>query len=277
MPDPKNRLRIRAINTVGFVDKGDDPVAEIVFWKRAPTEESMDTESRNLLQKIYDAVTKKGGDTDTPSGDIEMAEFKKEDLSDEARAAFDALEAEVAELKVQVETPAPAVTEEPDVLKSLPDEQREAIEKRIAATEARVEKAEAEAKAAREQASIEKRERRMAAFRKSAETDHLNVQGSTEEVAEMLFAVEENLEPEMAKRVTDALKAASAQIGENSGLLGEIGKHGGDLGPDSPAGQLEKIAKEKQAADGITYEQAFDRVLDDPANRRLVEASRKQQ
>lgn len=29
------RLRVKRINTVGFVDKGDDPEAQIVFWKRS--------------------------------------------------------------------------------------------------------------------------------------------------------------------------------------------------------------------------------------------------
>ena len=30
----KNRLRVKSLNTVGFVDKGDDPKAEIMFFKR---------------------------------------------------------------------------------------------------------------------------------------------------------------------------------------------------------------------------------------------------
>lgn len=34
MPPTTHRLRVRQLNTVGFVDKGDDPKAEIVFFKR---------------------------------------------------------------------------------------------------------------------------------------------------------------------------------------------------------------------------------------------------
>lgn len=39
------RLHVKRIDTVGFVDRGDDPQAMLTFWKRAPVEKAMKTEA----------------------------------------------------------------------------------------------------------------------------------------------------------------------------------------------------------------------------------------
>ena len=285
MPDPKNRLRVGKIETVGFVGEGDNPPADIVFWKRkAEGDEPVnDPETRTLLQKIYDAVTKKGGDTEPARGDQKMAEFDKDSLPEEARAAFDQLQSQVADLTARLEAAGSDDggddnADGGDVLKGLPPDVQAAIEKRVGEAESRIEKAEERAVKAEEAAAVEKRERRMAAFRKSAGTEYLNIQGSVDEKADMLYAIDEHLPEEQAGALRTALAAASTQLGKNAILLGEIGQHGSDADPDSPQARIEALAKQRQEKEpALTYEQAYAKVLEDPSNRGLVAESRRRQ
>lgn len=280
MPDPdKLLLDVEELEAVGFVDAGANPDSDIMIWKRKKENAVDNADTRNMLQKIYDAVTKNADQTDGSGDSIpdtgeETMELNKSELSDEVREHIEALEAQVAELQA---TPEPEGDEgEPDVMKSLPDEQRSEIEKRMAEQEARIAKAEKEAADARAEAAIEKRERRMASFRKQASEKMPLLKGTTDEVAEVLFEAEENLPEDINTRLVETLTAASAQLAE-SGLIAEIGKHGGDQGPDSPYSELGEIAKSIREADPeITFEQAMTKAMQDPANRALVEAYRRQ-
>lgn len=67
----KARLRVKSLNTVGFVDKGDDPKAEIMFFKR----------------KVEKMIKEEGGKFCVYQGDKKMGEF---DTREEAeRANYD--------------------------------------------------------------------------------------------------------------------------------------------------------------------------------------------
>lgn len=53
MPTPTHRLHVRRLDTVGFVDKGDDPKAEVVFFKRAETFDEAGSTER-ISSEMYD-------------------------------------------------------------------------------------------------------------------------------------------------------------------------------------------------------------------------------
>lgn len=53
MPIATHRLRVRRVKTVGFVDKGDDPDAEIVFFKRAETFDEVGSSER-ISEEVWD-------------------------------------------------------------------------------------------------------------------------------------------------------------------------------------------------------------------------------
>lgn len=62
MATAKNRLHVKRLNTVGFVDKGDDPKAEIMFFKRK-IEKGIKEEGGKFC--VYDESGKKMGEHET--------------------------------------------------------------------------------------------------------------------------------------------------------------------------------------------------------------------
>lgn len=96
------------------------------------------------------------------------------------------------------------------------------------------------------------------------------------DLAEILKAARENLDPEMVGKLEDVLKAANARI-ESSDLFTELGKTH-LLGAESPGdawSQIEKMADElvekSGAGEAITKDAAVARVLDTEAGKRLYE------
>jgi len=82
MPDPKALLRVTRIDSIGFVDKGDNPEAEITLWKRDPNAKRADTFAE---QGAEDAVRHEVYDmTDRMSRALHGAVFEAEEGQDPA-------------------------------------------------------------------------------------------------------------------------------------------------------------------------------------------------
>ncbi len=206
-----NQLTNLEITKVAFVDAGANQHADILIYKKAPepptkTEEPSVAETTE--QKIEKAVAEKvlaiEAELETTKGILaELDEMDNDTLA--ALKGF-----EIAKAKP-----------EEDVLKGLPDEVRERIEK----AENRVAKME--------------QERRAEHFAKAAQ-EYGNVAGA-DDLAPILEAVD-RLDPDVAKRLTPILKAADARIAEGA-LFSEAGNTGFDS-----ADPFEKV---KVAADEI--------------------------
>lgn len=81
---------------------------------------------------------------------------------------------------------------------------------------------------------------------------------ATDEQVEALYRLEK-ADPDAAATVREALRAALAQA-DAAGLFKELGDGGGD---ESAAGKLEALAKARAEKDGVTYEEAYDRVIEE--------------
>ena len=113
------RLRVKRIMTVGFVDKGDNPPADLVFWKRKPDEtgdspmlkfwkaiaEKLGMKPDEVDKLLADAGADGGGDNgDGATGDVNMTDLEKLQAQfDELKESTDALEKRAKDAEAKVE------------------------------------------------------------------------------------------------------------------------------------------------------------------------------
>lgn len=264
-------LRVEEIEAVGFVDSGANQLADVLIWKRSTEDEDMSDKPQDggklahmlravgsLLKwsddeveaAVEEAVTK------STSEEGEMTEFNVAELPEEAQEHFRAMEErattaesalEVSEAKV-AELSKAEEPEEDDVLKGLPEE----VVKRLEAAEERADRAEEIAKA-------ERRERRLADFRKQAEDELDALPGEVDDKAELLEAIE-GLDDEQTKALRTMLRSAN-EVAKSDKLMDEHGVGGGGE-EDKAIAKISARAKELvEKGDIATFEQAFDHVM----------------
>jgi len=97
MPEPKALLRVRRIDTIGLVDKGDNPESDIVFWKRedempAITKMTKKAETFEQAGKQEEARRQVWDLTERMSRAISSAVFEAEDGQDPTAIINDSLD-----------------------------------------------------------------------------------------------------------------------------------------------------------------------------------------
>ena len=202
------RLTNLVIEKVAFVDAGANPGADILIYKRAT--EPADSEGAPVADdtKFEEAVAK-------AVAEKVFALEAEHKAQGEVIAALDAMDNDTLAALRGI-TVAPVEKSDDDVLKALPDEVRERIEK-----------------AETQLAKIEG-ERRTERFAKAAE--EFTPLAPVAEIAPVLDALD-HADPEIAKSLTQILKAAAARVTEG-GLFEEFGKNDGESDP------LAKVAAE---------------------------------
>lgn len=266
-----SRLRVRRLATVGFVDKGDDPKAEVVFFKRQEIAKGVveedgkfcayDAEGKKLgayaTKEEAEAALKpapaeklKGGSEGTTTKETTMFDVTKLDAT--AQAEFKKLSDKVAELEKLV--PAPKAPEA-----VIP----EAVQKQIDATEKRAKEAEDRVQKLEDQREVEQ-------FIAKAKDLSLNA----DDFGSILRKISKAVTPDEMKKVEQTFKALAAQVKE-AGLYKEIGR--GGSGAATEADQEVKAAVDavRKADPKLTQEQAFGKVMaEQPVLRNKLEAER---
>ena len=265
----KNRLHIRRLDTVGLVDKGDNPKAEVVFFKRQAPVTKNKIEQRGDKYCVVDAEGKvvsehaseeeasasmMGKTKDTNHGGAAMpGPFDVTKLPAEAQAEFKKLTDAVATLTAEVEKHKPA----PEV--KLPAD----VQKRLDETEKRAKDAEAEIAKLVDQ-------REQETYITKAKEIGLNA----DDFATPLRKIAKALTADEFKALTTLIKAQAAQIREGE-LYKTIGR-GGSGAATEAEGQLAAAAKEiRKAHPEYSDERARGEVLaKDVALRNRLEAER---
>ena len=259
-----NRLRISMIDTVGFVDKGDNPEADIVFFKREPAAEPSPMEKfmsflkrvarleehevEQLLARGVDGSSLINDGDPNSNGESQMT-FDVSKLDDDARAAFDAavasaVEAEMAKGDDHIEE---------EMMQDLP----EAVAKRMDEFQKAIDAAEARADKAEEQVQKMVEEAQRSEY--IAKAARLNLPGAAaDDFAEILRKADSSLNAEERAKFHEVLKSASAAITEGA-LLQEVGQ--GGRGSTTVEAEVAGLALEVQKANPtLTLEQARGKV-----------------
>lgn len=273
------RLRVKRIDTVGLVDKGDDPEAEVVFWKRATPEkkkEKMSKPENRFTQTLMTALRKLGL-SDDEADSLENAAkaegwspmTKKDDkLSlDEALEKIQKLEKDLetateraeklaGELEdAQKQKDEPAEKDEPV---DLPPE----VQKRFETLEARAEAAEELAKRHQRELDLEK-------MAKRADEDLRGISGDRLEKAQVLLSMRENLDDDAFDKVMEMLKSAN-ELAAQAGVFKEWGSEGGD-GAGDAWDKIESLARQlvEKSDDALSQADAVSKVLETDEGRTL--------
>lgn len=156
------------------------------------------------------------------------------------------------------------------------------MQKRMEATEERLEQSEAEKQElakrlekAEGETAEEIQKRRRADFQKLAETELSHLQGKPEELAKQLCDLQDTLsKPEFEKHLT-MLKAANAQL-QKSGAFAPEGAPGASSGSayEEIVAKAQELRKEQKK---LTEKQAIAKVMKDPEHRDLVKRHRQEQ
>jgi len=263
--EPRFRLRVKRIDTVGFVQRGDNPPAEIVFWKRReePGGKDMDKPDLSTFQKIIKAIGNGLGlsaaevdeafgqpPNEGGEGDDVVKEFKLEDLPEVAQEEFaklrteaekvEGLATEVADLTAKVKELTPEPDPEPEKVSAEVQKQLDDSEKRAKDAEERI-------------AKLEGEKRHEEYVGKAAELT--GIPGlNPDDHAETLDKIEEALGSEAFGKFFDVLKGAAAAV--KAGDLFRVMGTG-----EAPLGTVEQevteaVAEVRKAKPSLTAEQA---------------------
>lgn len=194
--------------------------------------------------------------------DVNLTEVLKGLSADDIRKALSDEQLEGLMPPEAIVTKAEAEPE--DILKGLPDAVREMIEKNNKdLTDALESIAKAE-----EQAEIEKAARLDGEAVAVSKAAYTNLGFEHEKVAPALrkFAL---ADAEGAEVITEMLKAVNAQA--DGAIFKELGTTQGSL-TNTSAEQITALAKAKATETGISFSKAYETVVNDPANKSLVDA-----
>ncbi len=267
MPESTHRLHITRIDTVGFVTAGDDPEAEIVFFKRAPKKAAAPTpKNESDMDKFLKALAAKLGWSDE-----EVEKFTTEaglEEGDDVQKALDALtvrvekaEADNKELTDKLEAAGDEKDDdEPDPLAKLDDETRAAIQKQHDEHEAAIQKANDRAVAA-EKIATDERDKREARDLDEVVKAMPGIEGKPEEVAAMLKSARDTMDADAYTALVKTLNTASAKVVAGLTVLGRDGVPGAG---NSAWQDVEKAAEALRRDDAkMTKAVAIDKVLQD--------------
>jgi len=254
------RIRVRSISTVGFVDKGDDPEASVELLKRRE-EEPVETPEMTTYQKVMKAVgAVLGLDAETAISEVDpnieeegrMAEYKREDLPQEAQDEIKRLEDLNAEIQAKLDAVPAPVEVEVETPVEIPD----AVAKRLDDAEKRA--SEAEQKIAK----LESEKRAALFLTKAQQFKHLP-EFTADDFGSILAKIDEALEPAEFERLEKVLRGANEAV-RQSVLLKEIGS---GSGYGSKAAEVKAEVEKIRATDStLSPEQAERKVFkDNPA------------
>ena len=239
----EHRLFIDEILTIGFVDKGDDPEAEIVFFKRK--EEAVVEDKRSLVQKLLGALGFKekeigkllaggadgSGDDDGLNQNGGRMTFDIKKLDDEQKAVFDAAVAAAVKAEIDGDDDGDVIEMSPEIAKRF-----EAMEGIAKAAEERAEEAEKTVN------KLHDEKERMVYIRKVSELD---LPGAVaDDFAEILRKADGALTDDERVKFNEVLKSASEAIKEGS-LLKEAGVSSSDTftGVEGEVVELVKVLR----------------------------------
>lgn len=271
----KNRLFVRSLKTIGFVDKGDDPKAELLIFKRHEAGEvkkgvvqedgkfcAYDAEGNKLgaydskeeaeaALKAPPTEKEKGGDDGSTTEEQPMFDVKKLDAT--AQAEFTKLTDQVATLTAKVAelTPPEPVKLPADVQKKLDDAADE-----VRKAHERIEKLE-------DQREVE----RYVGIAKSLGMN-------ADDFATPLRKIAKALTKEEFAAFEKHEKALQAQI-KAGALYSKIGIGGGGAATEAQTELQAAVAEVRKAKPELTVEQATGEVMkDNVALRNRLEAER---
>lgn len=271
------KLKNLLIDRVDLVDKGANPEAHIVLFKRDGSEnvnfaESVRAEAvqtpertaseRSLLKAAWDLVAKHLGIHGNKEGSGEdMAQNEAmtlddllkgvaDEVKDAVKAMFAKQEQELASLREQVATLSKKnngeATDDAINKADLP----EPVRKRLEDLEKRAAEAEAILKAEREA-------RVKAEIRKRAEG--YSAIGEVDKIAKVLYEAQEKVSPEFAQELEVLFKAAHERITKGA-LFKEFGFSGGTAVSDDPAAQFDALVQKVANEEKIGYAEAARKV-----------------
>lgn len=227
------------LDFVSLVAAGDDPMAQVVIAKAAPSsDESNGSQEANMGENIA-----------------------KDDLAPEVVAYIEGLETEVDTLSKQVEDSETVITDLTDTLSKMApkdDEAAQAIEKSLLAKadpaiRELIEKSQADAREAQQIAKAERDARLEREFISKAETLPM-ITTDKASLGGLLRRISDALSPEDSAEVEKMLRAANEQI-EKSNLFDTFGSGGAN---HTVSASVEAAAESIQKGDPtLTKEQAI--------------------
>jgi len=236
-----SRLRVEEILTVGFVDKGDDPEAEIVFFK---SKDGDVDDKRSIIQKFLGLIGLKDDEVEklladgaddssindgdpNPDGDGPMT-FDVSKLDEAGKAAFDAAVEAAVTARVNGEE-----------VNDLPSDLPEPVMKAFNDLTALVEKANTRAETA--EAAVAKLVDQGERAEYIAKAEALGLPGGNpDDFADILRKAEAGMTDEEREKFNEVMQGASAVI-KASALLRPAGRDG--IGDTSVAAEVEELAK----------------------------------
>ena len=274
------RLRIKRIDTVGFVDKGDDPEATVVFWKRADDVDKEESPMKNFFKALAEKVGMTSdeaeqlladdgaGSGSNDTGGADDGAKQMEDLTklqadlDAAKTRADEAEAKAAELEKLL-----AEATEPDPVPDPDPEVPEAVQKHLDGLQKRAD--EAEAKLAKE---IDRRETETYIAKAKTLTDLPGA--NPDDFAGILRKIDGALDDDERAKFDEVMKGANAAV-KAGALYKEIGE--GGRGATSVEGEVATLAETIQKANpGMSAQVARGEVWkQNPALLTAYEAERK--
>lgn len=263
MPEPRTRLRLKWIDRVALVDRGDNPEAHVVLSKRAPGAVGKRIVERDgkFCVETADGSRQMGCHATRAEAEAQLAAVeanKREDggtMSDAAAAKRTADDA--------------AVQEVADDAKRAADDAKRAAD--VAAIEKRIEEAEKRAQQAEERVAKLELERRTAEHvRKAAALAHLPIK--PEEFGIVLRKVHDGEAlTEAERQELDRVLTAANETARASALFAEIGSGASAEGSATAKAEARADALRK-AEPKLTREQALAKVYrEDPDLRRDCE------
>jgi len=287
MATAKHRLHVKRLDTVGFVDRGDDPAATVVFFKRREQPVQKYIEEKDGKFCVYSEDGKKLGEHDsrddaeaqlraieankgkmeklpaegagaaangqeqaapTPTEEATMFDVTK--LSTEAQAEFKKLTDKVTELEGQLNPPKPA---------PLPAD----VQKKIDETEKR-------ANDLAEQVQKLQDQREAETFIAKAKALSL----PADDFGSILRKISKALTAEEMTKLETTLKALAEQV-RQAGLFKEIGRGGTGAATETEAKVAELVKEVRKANPTWAAERAHGEVMKNhPALRRALEEER---
>lgn len=265
----KFSLKNLRIEEISGVDRGANPGAHVLFFKRNPKEEPLDMDLKEITKRLEvleksdtdktAEITKLKADKDALEALAKMSDAEKEfhkALPADKQASF--LKADTAVRKAQMDEAKKAADD-----KKSADDKATDVQKALAPLEKQIADQNAEIKKLRD-------EKELSEFEKSFDKELPNFGGTADEKTELLKSLKAMPE--------EARKTLMGQLKKADDIKGQyfIEKGTSNRGADDPVNKLDSLAKAEQAKSGGTYEAAYNKVLATDEGSKLYAASGKQ-
>ena len=265
----KNKFSLRnlKIEEISGVDRGANPGAHVLFFKRNEKEPS-DMDLKELTKKFEDlekaqkddraTIEKLQAEKDTLAALAKMSDAEKtfyKDLSEAKQAEF--IKADAETRKAQMDDAEAALKK-----KKADDDSKTDVEKALAPVNKALEEANAKIQKLED-------EKALATFEKEFDKDLPNFGGTADEKQDLLKSLKAMPE--------EARKSVMANLKKADDIKGQyfIEKGTAHRGPDDPVSKLDALAKKRAADKGEDYSVAYAKVLETEEGQKLYAASGK--